>query len=444
MSGGNAKPDRYVPVRELGEGGAGRVQLVEDRLRPGATLALKELAEESRGQEEGLRREFATLALLRHPNLVEVHDLDVAPDTGLPRFTLEYIDGEDFVAAVRREGPAALPELTAEVLRALSFLHDFGLIHRDLKPANVLVRRRPRLGCRAVVLDFGLALRGGSERPQGDPAADGAAGTLPYLAPELFEGGRANRRSDLYAVGALVYEAAHGSPAFRIEGKDLARFVDAVREGRRARPPLPEGFPPLLSAWLEELLSPDPSSRPGDAIEALARLNAACGTSYPTETPATRAARLGSGSLPGRDDELNALWGHLDETEGPRLVWLCGGAGSGKSRVLRYLSGEAVARGWEVITPPPGLEVPVTEGSSGVEQDVAATLAELRDRAAARQTLLLVDEVETAPDRSVRLLERIAREGKGPPLRATASRRAKAPGRPRHRSDAEASRSRAS
>jgi tetratricopeptide (TPR) repeat protein len=92
--------------------------------------------------------------------------------------------------------------------------------------------------------------------------------------------------------------------------------------------------------------------------------------------------------------------------------------------VLRYLSGEAVARGWDVVTPPPGLEVPTAEGASGVEEDVAATLADLRARAASRPTLLLVDEVESAPDRSVRLLERIAREGKGAPLRVVAAVRA--------------------
>ena len=375
--------------------------------------------EAARGRENDLRREFATLALLRHPNLVEVHDLDVAPGTGLPRFTLEFIDGDDFVTTARREGPSALLSLSAEVLRALAFLHDFGLVHRDLKPGNVLVRGKPRLGCRAVVLDFGLALRGGAgEEEEEAPGSGGAAGTLPYLAPELFEGERADRRSDLYALGALVYEGAHGSPAFRIDGRDLTRFIEAVREGRRARPPLPEGYPPGLADWLEELLSPDPASRPADALEALARLNATCGTQFPTDIPATRAARLGSGEPVGRERELDELWRHLEKADTPRVVWLCGGAGSGKSRVLRYLSGNAVARGWDVIAPPPGNEVGEGAGGRGsVEEDVASRLANLRERAGANSTLLLVDQVESAPDRTIRLVERIARERGGAPVR---------------------------
>ena len=134
MNAGGVHGDRYVHLRLLGEGGAGRVSLVEDRLRGSAKLALKELAEASRGHEDDLRREFALLASLRHPNLVEVHELDLDPRTGLPRFTLEYVEGRDLVAAVRAEGPGILLDLAAEALRALAFLHDFGLIHRDLKP----------------------------------------------------------------------------------------------------------------------------------------------------------------------------------------------------------------------------------------------------------------------------------------------------------------------
>jgi len=424
------RDDRYRQIRPLGEGGAGKVWLVEDELRPGSRFALKELAESSRGQEEALRREFATLTGLRHPNLVEVHDLDVAPQSGLPRFTLEYIDGDDLVATIRREGPYALPVLAAEALRALAFLHDFGLVHRDLKPGNLLVRRMPRLGCRLVVLDFGLAMRGGTrDRAVEDGAGDhgtGTAGTLPYLAPELFEGRSADRRSDLYALGVVLYEAAHGRTPYAFDGKNVMAFISAVREGRRARPALPAGYPAALAAWLEELLSPDPTARPGDALEVLARLNAACGTKIQAEIPATRAARLGSGQPVGRDEEVSALWRHLDPVEGPRVVWLCGGPGSGKTRVLRWLSGEAVGRGWGVESPPPGLPLrepdPGPHGS-GAETAVDVYLAGLRRRAAQGPTLVLLDEVESADGRVARLLERVAREGDAPPLRVVGALR---------------------
>src|SRR6185503_7608205 len=130
--------------------------LVEDRVRAG-TLALKTLTAGGAEREAALRREFALLASLRHPNLVEVFDLTADPGTGLPRFSMEAIDGEDLPTAIRREGPVAAAELAAEALRALGFLHAMGLVHRDVKPGNLLVRHQPRLGCRLVVLDFGLA-----------------------------------------------------------------------------------------------------------------------------------------------------------------------------------------------------------------------------------------------------------------------------------------------
>ncbi len=420
MNTGGGPSDRYVRRRVLGEGGAGRVSLVEDRLRGGSLVALKELAEASRGHEEDLRREFALLAALRHPNLVEVHDLDLDPTTGLPRFTLEYVEGEDLVAAVRMEGPGILLDLAAEALRALAFLHDFGLIHRDLKPGNLLVRARPRLGCRLVVLDFGLALRGGVD----DGAGAGPAGTLPYLAPELFDGQPADRRTDLYALGAVLFEAVHGAPPFVLQGGDFAKFVEAVRDGRRPRPRPPAGFPPGLGSWIEGLLAPDPTERPAEASEALARLNATCGVSYTYATPASRAARLGSGAPPGRRKEIDALWEHLEKSEGPRLAWLCGGAGSGKTRILRWLASDGTARGWEVVVPPPGLP-----SEAGDEEGIGALLGRLRARAARGRVLVLVDEVETASGRTAEFLERAAREGRAAPLRVVAAVR---PGELRH------------
>src|SRR6266850_3542006 len=201
--------DRYLMKRLLGEGGAGRVWLVEDRHRPGHALALKELAASgAMPHVEAFRREFAPLACLHHPNLVEVDEFDTSPESGLPRFTLEFIEGRDIVEAVRYEGPGVFLDLTVEALRALAFLHAFDLIHRDLKPANLLVRDTPKLGCRLVIVDFGLAL------PARDQPSEAfrAAGTLPYVAPELLANRAASRRSDLYALAAVLHEIVYGRP----------------------------------------------------------------------------------------------------------------------------------------------------------------------------------------------------------------------------------------
>ncbi len=414
MRAADGTVDRYVRVRKLGEGGSGVVWLVEDRLRPGLNLALKELTAGSRGREAGLRREFATLASLRHPNLAEVFELDVSPESGLPRFTLEYVEGEDLVSAVRVEGPGLLLEAAAEALRALGFLHDFGLIHRDVKPGNLLVRKRPRLGCRLVVLDFGLALRDDSE----DVSAAGAAGTIPYLAPEILRGAPPSRRTDLYALGAVVFEAVHGRTPFSFDGRDIAGFRDSIAAGLGSVPSLPDGYPPGLAAWLREMLSPDPALRPSQASESLARLNAACETSFPPEVPASRAARLGSGPLPGREPELRALGEHLAPSEGPRVVFLCGGPGTGKTRLLHWLAGEAVLRGWEVVRP--GASLAATSEPGGADPTVAL-VDRLRESASRHPTLALLDEVEVADGRVMRFLERVAREGSTAPVRVIAA-----------------------
>ena len=405
--------DRYRYLEKLGEGGAGVVWLVEDSLRPGARLALKELAEASRGKEAGLRSEFSTLAGLKHPNLAEVHDLDLSPASGLPRFTLEYVEGDDLIAAVRREGPALLLDLAAEALRALAFLHDFGIVHRDLKPGNLLVRRRPRLGCRLVLLDFGLALHAA------DAESVRAGGTLAYLAPEILRGAPSSPRSDLYSLGAVLHEAVFGLPPIPWDGGSLAGFVEAASRGIVSLPVLPGGYPQGLSSWLSELLSADPSLRTAQASEALARLNAACGTAYPAEVPASRAARLASGPPPGRGAEIAKLWESLAAREGPRVAWVCGPQGSGKSRLLRWIARESVLRGWEVSSLPP--EVASATGTQRDPDPVAAVLEKLRALAAVKPTIVIVDEVEAAGVRVVRFLERVAREGKGPPLRVLAA-----------------------
>ena len=400
---------RFRVLDALGVGGSGRVDLVEDRLRPGSRVAMKELLGRDIAQADALGREFATLATLRHPSLVEVFEMFVDSETRRTRFTMEYVEGDDIVSALRREGPGSFVSLMAETLRALAFLHQFGLVHRDLKPGNILVRRQPRAGHRIVVLDFGLAV---PRTVDPDVASPPLAGTLPYIAPELLDGAAPTKRSDLYALGALAFEAIHGRVPFAMKGNDLAAFVAAVREGRRSRPKLPEGFPARTAHWLDELLAPDPADRPTSAIDALARLNEAFGAAEPLEPSNDRAARLRSGLPVGRDAELAALRAALAPSDLPRVVWLCGDAGSGKTRLMRFLAAESVGSGRRVFAPPGRLPDHPDDFAARVRAD-AGTLP----------TLVLLDEVERADDATVRFLERIAREPGEAPVRVVAALR---------------------
>jgi Nif-specific regulatory protein len=383
-------------------------------------VALKELAAAGSAQHlEAFRREFATLACLHHPSLVEVEEFDTSPDSGLPRFTLEFIEGRDIAEAVRHEGPGIVLDLTAEALRALAFLHEFDLIHRDLKPANLLVRDTPKLGCRLVIVDFGLALQA-AEQPA---EAFRVAGTLPYVAPELLANRAASRRSDLYALGVVLHRIVYDQATARGENAASRGSVREIADRPRVLSPPPEGYPPGLGDWLSGMLSAEPERRPANAAEALLRLNELCGTRYPAETPASRTARLISGPPAEREASLAQIRQGLDPTAGPRVVWICGGPGSGKSRILRWLEAEAILRGWNVVS---------------AFGPLRHRLGDLRDAARKGPTLIVLDEVHAASVETLELLEHVAREGDAPPLQVVAAVRVDAIEHPALRSLVEA------
>ncbi len=391
--------DRYQRVKLLGEGGAGQVWLARDRLRGGRLLALKELTENRPEHVASLRREFAALSTLKHPSLVEVYDFETSSD-GRARFSMEYVEGSSFVDAVRDGGPDLLLELLAETLRALSFLHDFGILHRDIKPGNIVVRQRPDSDRRIAVLDFGLAM---AESSAGEIPP--AAGTLPYIAPELFEGSEPGRRSDLYALGAVAHEAVWGDPPFGGGSETVTDFVQRVREATLELPPPPPGYPAGIRAWIEELLSKDPAQRPGSGSEALARLNVACGTRYVQDSRITRRARLASGAPPGREAELERLWGMLESKQDPSVVFLTGEAGAGKTRILRWLASEAIRRDWEVLANPQ--EPADAAGAGGDEPQPVAE--ERGGEGPESPRLWIVDEAESAEAGVIEFVERFAR-----------------------------------
>ena len=392
---------RYERIKILGEGGAGRVWLVRDQEDSDRLLALKELIRIDPAGESRLREEFATLRTLLHPNLVEANNFQVDPDSGLAQFTMEYIEGVDIVTALRTGANDKLLPFVAEALRALSFLHDFGLVHRDLKPENILVRRQPRRSSALVLLDFGLAIQ-----RHGAPELKGVGGTLQYLAPELLVGGNPSVKSDLYSLGVLVYEAVLGHPPEEPVNSDLADFIRRVSQESRIIPPLPGQYPEGLRDWLKGLLATDPRDRPSTASEALAQLNSVCALNFEIETRTTRAARLASGAPPGRDRELHQLMESLEPETGARLVLLTGDAGSGKSRVLRWLSAEAARHGRSVTMGTHGL---LSEDVRENKQDSASAAVRSRAEFPECTALVLIDDPESAGMEAIHAIERVVR-----------------------------------
>ncbi|RMH40504.1 MAG: GAF domain-containing protein [Deltaproteobacteria bacterium] len=312
--------DRYRAVRPLGSGTQARVWLVEDRARGGALRAAKRLGEAGDAAARArLAAEFRRLAALDHPNLVRACELDAADDGAL-FFTAEYVDGAVSTAwiAARPDRVEAVLDVAVDVAAALSHVHRAGLVHRDVKPANVLVRATGE----AVLIDLGLAAAPGRHAA--------AAGSLAYMAPEALAGA-ADPRSDLFSLGAAIYEWTAGRRPFA--GDDPAAIVRAICDG--AAPPLADaaGAPIPLSDVVARLLAPDPAARPPSAAALLGELSRVRESLGLPARARDAAAGLLAPALCGRDAAVAAIAAAL-ATGAPRAVRVIGPPGAGRGAAI--------------------------------------------------------------------------------------------------------------
>src|SRR5690242_10070225 len=201
-----ASDSRYRVIGELGRGGMGVVYEAV-HCETGERVAIKTLA----SRREGLLRfknEYRLASRLAHPNLVSLYDLVIADDAAY--FVMEFARGVDLRRYVRSaNGGCNLPRLyaaCAQILDALECLATAGIVHRDLKPSNIMVSERGHV----KILDFGLA--GAADTPDFSDAM--LAGTPTYMSPEQIDGRPLDARSDLYALGTVVYEMICGEPPF--------------------------------------------------------------------------------------------------------------------------------------------------------------------------------------------------------------------------------------
>jgi serine/threonine protein kinase/Flp pilus assembly protein TadD len=271
----------YRMIEQLGGGGMGVVYRAED-LRLGREVAVKLLSADLAGDPDALERfqqEARLAAGLNHPHVCTIHD--VGEHDGRPFLVMELLEGESLRDLVRgRPLPAEhLLELGLGIAEALEAAHARGIVHRDLKPANVFVALDGR---QAKVLDFGLAKlrgqprRGPSVAATPDPAADSTPtqsgfASAAYMSPEQVRGETLDPRTDLFSLGAVLYEMATGERAF--PGSTPAAVFDAVLNREPAplalrRPDLP----PDLVALVEKALAKDRERRPEAATEIVAEL----------------------------------------------------------------------------------------------------------------------------------------------------------------------------
>ncbi|MBI3450387.1 MAG: serine/threonine-protein kinase PknK, partial [Acidobacteria bacterium] len=321
---------RYRIKSPLGAGGMGSVHLAEDRATGNALVALKIVTHEA--AEEALTHEFEILARLRHPHLPAVYDFGAVEGEPSHFLSMEYIQGQSLVEAAADLSADEALDLVAQICRALEFVHTRGLVHRDLKPDNVLVTGGAGER-RAVLVDFGLASRARAEGV--------AAGTLAYVSPEALKGGTIDGRSDLYALGVMLYQLTTGRCPFEGSGKEIVRghlelepTPPSAAAPTGAAAPLRPLLEPALSAIILRLLSKEPSQRFASAAETLQAINRATGRRHPIETAETGVAYATWAPLVGREAELARLTALVDRPRGGLLALITGEAGVGKTRFL--------------------------------------------------------------------------------------------------------------
>jgi eukaryotic-like serine/threonine-protein kinase len=270
---------RFRIVAPLGTGGMGSVyrgvQLSVDR--PVAIKVIAEQLSDDRAAAKRFLREAKVLTGFSHPNIVNVFDFGQA-ETGELYIVMELLRGETLADVLARgKLPARLAcDIAIQLCDALIAAHGRGVVHRDLKPGNVMIGDGPLAGL-VKVLDFGLAktLESNNVTTSSVTEIGAVLGTPLYMAPEAIGGAGADPRSDLYALGCMLYEMLSGTTPF----DDPSVNVVLVRQLGEPPPMLPDDVPIALCELVDELLAKDPDARPPSAIAVRARLDAYLGGS---------------------------------------------------------------------------------------------------------------------------------------------------------------------
>ena len=285
----------YAVVAQIGVGGMGEVYRAHDTTL-NRDVALKILPDSFAHDADRLARftrEAQTLASLNHPNIAAIYGIE--DSNGVRALVMELVEGDDLSQRIARGAiplDEALP-IAKQIAEALEAAHELGIIHRDLKPANIKVRPDGTV----KVLDFGLAkalepAAGSSPSVSQAPTITTPAmmtgvgmilGTAAYMSPEQARGKTVDKRADIWAFGAVLFEMLTGRRPF--DGEDMTEVLGAVV---RMEPPwdaLPSDVPPAIRTLVQSCLVKDPRRRVGDISTALFVLDKAASLAAPVVTP---------------------------------------------------------------------------------------------------------------------------------------------------------------
>jgi tetratricopeptide (TPR) repeat protein/predicted Ser/Thr protein kinase len=245
LRSGTTFAGRFEVIEELGKGGMGRVYKVYDQ-KTREKIALKLLKPEVAADGEAIERfgnELRFARKISHRNVCRMYDLD--EEKGTHFITMEYVSGEDLKSIIRMMGPMSAGKMVLiarQIAEGLAEAHRLGVYHRDLKPQNIMIDREGNVR----IMDFGIAR---SAKVKGMTGVGVVVGTPEYMAPEQFEAKEADARSDIYALGVILYEMTTGRLPF--EGET---FVSIALKQKTEAPRTPKEFNPQLPDDLSRLI----------------------------------------------------------------------------------------------------------------------------------------------------------------------------------------------
>jgi len=251
LTSGTTFASRYEIMEELGMGGMGRVYRVKDQ-KLDEEMALKVLKPEiaaDKGMIERFKNELKLARKIAHRNVCKMYDLNEEEET--PYITMEYVLGEDLKSFIRRKGKLSEEETIAiakQVCEGLEEAHTLGVVHRDLKPQNIMIDEKGQ----AKIMDFGIAR---SVEAPGITHTGMMIGTPDYISPEQAEGEEADQRSDIYALGVILYEMVTGRVPFKGDtalSVALKHKSQLPKEPRKLNPEVSESLNRLILICMEK------------------------------------------------------------------------------------------------------------------------------------------------------------------------------------------------
>jgi hypothetical protein len=305
--------DRYRLVRMIGSGGMGTVWEAEDETL-GRPVAVKVLSESLAVGERAVRRferEAQAAARLSGPYIAAVYDF--GRSEGRPYIVMELVRGETLEDRLAREGPLPPQEasrIATQVAEALEEAHRAGIVHRDVKPGNVMLTPAGDV----KVMDFGIAAAAWAERVT---TSGLVLGTPSYLAPEQAKSEKTTPASDVYALGAMLYEMVAGRPPFVAESP-VALALAHIREDPRPLDQVAAGVPPSLASASMAALAKDPAERPPSAAAFASMLREPTVTLQSIAVSEDTIPLAPVAVAPGREDTTQVASvapGHEDTTQ---------------------------------------------------------------------------------------------------------------------------------